>query len=137
MFGWQDLRPGGSFDHQWGDHSTSPTTWWRQSPAAGTLLKNFVTADAACPWDEVDGRVERVSNACCDHTDPTRSCEAQLPASCSIQCAMEAHKFYTECQEFLSTHFAFGEQVKSLEGRCLLGVDLNQLKEAIAEVACI
>lgn len=109
----------------------------RQQGDSDTFMNHFANSDAACPWDDVDERITIVSNACCDPVDPTMSCEAALPTFCSIQCAVEAHKFYTECNTFLLSHFEFGEQIKGLEGRCLIGVDIDQLKEAIAEAACI
>lgn len=109
----------------------------RLQSALSTFLRDFINADDTCPWDEVDERVQIVSDACCDSTDPNLSCEAQVPRTCSIQCAVQAHKFYTDCHTFLLSHFEFGELVKTLEGNCLLGSDLNQLKAVIGEAACI
>ncbi len=123
------------------DASTPPNSGGghrrNQEAVSSTFLNEFVQSDSVCPWNEVDERIQIVSDACCDANDPHKSCEAQLPETCSIQCAVQAHKFYNDCQTFLLSHFEFGEQIKSLEGRCLLGSDLNQLKAVIGEAACI
>jgi hypothetical protein len=92
----------------------------------------------SCPWDSVNERFQMVTTACCNASQPDRSCESGIPNVCTGDCAVAVHSFTSKCGTFISSSMQkdTAQQFRELEHSCVSSMDGSELQVVIMAAKC-